>query len=169
MTLRNDTVKNVIFVTSLILAVVWMCVIFGFSANNAEESTVQSNAVTEMIIRIFNPDFDNLTDAEKEEMIEMYDGRVRKLAHFCAYALLGFLLSISSCNVPFSIKVPYLWPFVVCFVFAMTDEYHQTFVDGRAGRFSDVIIDSSGAICGIAFLFIIMSVIKKKINAKRGA
>jgi VanZ family protein len=109
-----------------------------------------------------------MTDEEKTEMIERYDGRVRKLAHFCAYALLGCLLCVSACHAPFTLKMPYLWPFLISAVFAMTDEYHQTFVDGRAGRFSDVIIDSSGAACGIAFASVVILVVKR-IRSVRGA
>ena len=33
-------------------------------------------------------------------------------------------------------------------VYAATDEIHQLFVPGRAGRFSDVCIDSAGALAG---------------------
>ena len=31
---------------------------------------------------------------------------------------------------------------ILCFLFACTDEYHQTFVGGRTGQFKDVIIYS---------------------------
>ena len=54
---------------------------------------------------------------------------------------------------------------VVCFVYACTDEFHQLFVDGRAGLFSDVIIDTIGAT--ISFIIVdaihrIISLIHKK-------
>ena len=167
--MRNDIVKNIIFVTSLILAVTWMCAIFGFSANNAEESTMQSNGVTEFLIKVFNPDFDDLSEEEKKEMIESYDGIVRKLAHFCAYALLGFLLCVCICHAPFAANPVYLWPILISVAFATTDEFHQTFVDGRAGRFTDVLIDSAGTVCGVIFVWMTMQVIKKKIRSKRGS
>lgn len=35
---------------------------------------------------------------------------------------------------------------VLCLIFAMTDEYHQTFVPGRGGTWSDVAIDSAGVV-----------------------
>jgi VanZ like family len=34
--------------------------------------------------------------------------------------------------------------FVLCVLFAVSDEYHQTFVPGRGGTWSDVAIDSIG-------------------------
>ena len=36
----------------------------------------------------------------------------------------------------------YAW--IMTVVYAMTDEVHQLFVQGRAGRISDVLIDSIG-------------------------
>ena len=40
-------------------------------------------------------------------------------------------------------------------LYACSDEFHQLFVAGRAGRINDVLIDSAGAVLGLAlFLFI---------------
>ena len=36
----------------------------------------------------------------------------------------------------------------LCAAFAGTDEYHQTFVDGRTGQVTDVLIDTAGACVG---------------------
>ena len=33
--------------------------------------------------------------------------------------------------------------------YAASDEFHQLFVEGRAGRVSDVLIDSAGALAGV--------------------
>jgi VanZ family protein len=40
---------------------------------------------------------------------------------------------------------------VITIAFAISDEYHQTFVPGRDGNIRDVLIDSAGAglACGI--------------------
>ena len=58
--------KRIAFFVCLVLTLLWGWVIFGFSANNAEESTIQSNAVTEIVLRIFYDDFDELS-------VEVYD------------------------------------------------------------------------------------------------
>ena len=51
-------------------------------------------------------------------------------------------------------------------VYAATDEIHQLFVAGRAGRFSDVVIDSAGALLGVlVFAFLVRIV--KRIQRKR--
>ena len=36
-------------------------------------------------------------------------------------------------------------------LYAMTDEYHQTFVPGRVGAWTDVLIDSAGALLALTF------------------
>ena len=89
---ENNSQKTIAFAVFLVLTVLWMGVIFGFSANNAEDSTIQSNAVTEFVIRIFNSDFDLLPETEQESLIEQYDGIIRKIAHFASYALLAYLM-----------------------------------------------------------------------------
>lgn len=34
-------------------------------------------------------------------------------------------------------------------LYALSDEYHQTFVPGRNGTFVDLLIDASGALVGL--------------------
>ena len=42
--------------------------------------------------------------------------------------------------------------FVAGVAYAVTDEIHQTFVTGRAGRVSDVAIDAVGVLLGILLM-----------------
>ena len=44
-----------------------------------------------------------------------------------------------------------IFAFLICVVFAISDEHHQTFVAGRTGQPLDVVIDSAGAIAGLLF------------------
>ena len=45
--------------------------------------------------------------------------------------------------------------------FAMSDEFHQLFVDGRAGRWMDVGIDTAGAIVGVCLVGIGIKLLQK--------
>ena len=166
---KKESGKRIAFWVFIVLTLLWAWVIFGFSANTAEESTIQSNAVTEIILRIFYDDFDELSFEEQQNLIDRCDKVTRKLAHFTAYAILGFLLYGTLNFAPGSVfEKKYkksLFSFVPCALFAMTDEYHQTLVEGRAGRFTDVLIDSSGVVFGIIaaiICFAIIDVIIKK-------
>jgi VanZ family protein len=48
------------------------------------------------------------------------------------------------------------------FLYACSDEYHQTFVEGRIGQFSDVLIDMVGVFAGILFVFLLVSLRKDR-------
>lgn len=51
--------------------------------------------------------------------------------------------------------------FFAAAVYAATDEIHQLFVAGRSGRFSDVLIDSSGALLGVLIFALIVRIVKR--------
>ena len=70
---------------------------------------------------------------------------VRKTAHFCEYALLGFLMAqaLDPGRTP-SLRV--LVPLALVLVLVPSlDETIQLFVEGRSGRLADVLLDCCGA------------------------
>ena len=68
----------------------------------------------------------------------------RKLIHFAEYALLCFLWwrALASVTSP---RRAALWAFLLASGYAVTDEFHQSFVEGRHGNVFDWLIDSAGA------------------------
>ena len=70
-----------------------------------------------------------------------WDLVLRKLAHVYEYALLGFLLARA-------VRRPAV-AVVLAAAYAVTDEIHQTFVEGRHGAPRDVAIDTVGALLGV--------------------
>lgn len=93
---------------------------------------------------------------------------IRKLGHFSEYMILGFfsfsylsnLLMKDNCFE--SYKKTAIISMIFSVVYALTDEFHQTFVVGRDGNIIDVLIDSSGALVGIIISSIIYFIIMKK-------
>lgn len=77
------------------------------------------------------------------------DVLLKKTAHFLEYALLAFLwwraLSGGDLYVGWSLIVAGL----VSILYAVSDEYHQTFVLGRHGRLWDVGVDSAGVLAAL--------------------
>jgi VanZ family protein len=74
----------------------------------------------------------------------MWDLILRKLAHASFYALLCFLWWRAlrpHASAPRAIAAAWL----IAVGYAVTDEWHQTFVDGRHGSPVDVLIDAAGA------------------------
>ena len=69
------------------------------------------------------------------------DTVLRKLAHLAEYAILGALLYRA-------VRRPGL-AIALAALYAVSDEIHQTFVDGRVGAPLDVGIDTLGALAGI--------------------
>jgi VanZ family protein len=74
-----------------------------------------------------------------------WDWLIKKGAHFLAYALLAFLAFRVTREGP----RPYLIAFLIAFAYAVSDEIHQLFVDGRHGTAVDVVIDSLGALAAL--------------------
>ncbi len=89
-----------------------------------------------------------LSDQPKTDIpsFGVWDLLVKKGAHFLAYALLAVLVW----RVFQEGKRPYLYAIVFTILYAISDEFHQTFVLGRHGQPIDVVIDSLG---GAAALF----------------
>ena len=71
-----------------------------------------------------------------------WDVLLRKLAHFTEYAVLTGLWwrALRGLGVRFPLAVA----MAISLGYAATDEFHQTFVDGRRGTPVDVLIDSAG-------------------------
>ena len=68
----------------------------------------------------------------------------RKLVHFLQYALLAFLWW-RAFRTRLDDRRAALAAFAVTVLYAATDEYHQTFVEGRSGSPLDWAIDCAGA------------------------
>lgn len=148
------------------LAVATMVAIALFSAQNGESSSETSSGVTVMILRIFHPDFDLLSAAEQAELIESIHLLIRKLAHFSAYAFLGFNCACASLTYFWRNGRRFAVSFAIGAAYAVSDEIHQLFVPQRAGTITDVLIDSCGVVAGVLLsLFIIARIFKKHIRS----
>lgn len=127
---------------------VWMTVIFGASADRNSHEHSQ---------HIFRPIllwlFPHLTDQEFENIHWV----LRKCAHLTVYAVLGLLIFRALSHSQTGLA-KWSWPRVggtllIVFLYAATDEYHQSFVPGRTALLSDVFIDTSGATAGLLVLW----------------
>ncbi len=70
-----------------------------------------------------------------------WDLVLRKLAHLAEYAILGMLLLRAVRRPAVALALGGLY--------AVSDEVHQTFVEGRVGAPLDVAIDTAGALAGV--------------------
>ena len=88
---------NIIRAILIIIIIFISSTIFGFSNQNSEESSGVSSRVAEILIKI-QPRYKNISDTEKEELIEQYQTPVRKFAHFSIYTLLGMSIAGLTCT-----------------------------------------------------------------------
>lgn len=138
-----------------VLALVWMCVIFAFSAQTSEESSEVSNDISYRIVNTTGLFFHLHIDEEKiREIANAMENFVRKTAHMTEYAILAVLLYVWLGRWRLSCLQRARTAAVLAVLYACSDEIHQLFVAGRAGRVSDVLIDSAGAVLALAVLLL---------------
>lgn len=68
--------------------------------------------------------------------------------HFTEYAILAYLISSAISPANRSSRWRLLFALVWCVVYAMSDEWHQSFVPGRDASLFDLAIDTLGASVG---------------------
>lgn len=74
---------------------------------------------------------------------------IRKLGHLAEFMLLGFWLMLTLRVYTRRVVAFISWPLLAGLLVAVCDEFYQTFVPGRSGQMSDVLIDFAGVLLGI--------------------
>lgn len=155
--------RKIIYTT---LTIIWLTVIFIFSSMNTQESnnkskqtikqTVETTTeISESIGIIEN----NIPPKKIDKAVNKLNVPLRKCAHATEYAVLAILIIFTInayTNKNYSIRKIIL-VILICFLYSLTDEYHQSFVPGRTSLFTDCLIDTTGSIIAC----VIYSVVKK--------
>lgn len=117
------------------LSILIMALIYYFSADNAAASNQKSDSVLTLLYPLVSAWL-------REEQLVF---AVRKGAHFLIYAVLGASVFqfFKTWNV--SLGKTVMFTLAVCFCYACSDEFHQLFISGRSGQWSDVWLDTAGA------------------------
>ena len=134
--------KNKRLVLAWTLLILWMLFIFIMSSFNGVMSSNQSGSIAVLIYNLFD-----ISDTEKVSFI------VRKCAHVSEFFILGILV-INLVN-KYNVKHIYFISFIVCVLYASSDEFHQLFVPGRSGQVTDVLIDLIGVVLGLSIYCLI--------------
>lgn len=159
--------KQKIVVSSIatIFLILLYALIFSFSEQDGETSGGLSRMISEKCVELLNLlSGKGWTELMMESMAEYFENPIRKLAHFCEYAVMGGLLFFMwypwmglTCKeytgksgklrrrLPLLFKVCIPW----IFVSAALDEIHQLFVPDRCGNFWDVLLDTTGGCFGL--------------------
>lgn len=129
----------------MILTLLWMGMIFFFSMQNGRESKSLTVKSIDTFVSI-SPIKENTK--KKNIMIDLLINPVRKCAHFLEFMILGVLILLCIWETKksnHSVKIA----FILCLLYACTDEFHQLFIPNRTARVLDIFIDTLGALTGI--------------------
>lgn len=142
-----------------------MAGIFLFSAMPGDESSETSGGLIKAFMRLFGHDSGDISD----RLFRLLNLLVRKIAHFTEYGVLGACSLF--CTAGFfgddrslaatGKRIPFFAAWLICILYAASDEVHQYFVSGRYGTLTDVLIDSAGAVTGI---LVFRAILKKRMK-----
>lgn len=122
--------------------IIWMIFIFIMSNTNGNDSSSQSNFFANIILQFINIDKETLTFL------------IRKIAHMSEYAILALFTYYALIKIAFNKRIIFQITFLISFLYACSDEFHQLFISGRSGQFTDVLIDSTGCLIMLLFLYL---------------
>ena len=137
--LKNCTGSNHNFIKYWLPVILWMGVIFGMSTG-----TFSSEHTSRFIVPLLNFLFPSLSPLD----VDLIHAMIRRAAHVTEYFVLGLLLFRA-----FRSNSSQVWCLqwtlhaaIGVVLYAMCDEFHQSFVATRSASFLDVFIDSIGGV-----------------------
>ena len=168
---RTGWQKNWIRALTTLLTAAVMVMIFCFSTENAAESDQRSGVLSMIVISMIHPDYDQMETEAQKEIYDEVQHTVRKCAHFSEYLLLGFFIRLcleswfgTKKTRPGSLL---LSAFGAGTVYACTDEAHQLLIDGRAGAWTDVLVDAGGVLTGAVLAACLIRLINRMTEDRR--
>jgi len=133
------------FVTHYLPLITWLAFI-SFASSGSFSAGNTSRIIGPLILWLFPK-----TSPETLTVIHFI---TRKIAHFTEYAILGFLAARAFRTSPRP-AIRQRW-FVICVtlivVYALMDEYHQSFVPSRTGSLVDSFIDMAGGLTAVVII-----------------
>ena len=160
---------NMKTILSLILVIGWMTFIFILSSRDTNTSNKDSSS----IVKTFINTYDSVTKANSDTKTKHQDTSFitdlntifRKICHAICYLTLSVLVFNVLIHLSRKRLLFYnLLCFVICLIYAILDEYHQTFVVGRTGQFTDVLIDMGGVIIGMFLINVVYQISMKRVH-----
>jgi VanZ family protein len=121
----------------------WLAVIF--FASTAVFVPEQTSAIINPILRMIFPHLDELK-------IDRLHLMVRKAGHVTEYSILAVLLARATLAIAPLRRGWFGISFAILAAVAASDEFHQTFVHGRVGSASDVLLDVAAGAAALSMI-----------------
>jgi len=128
--------------------VLWIFLIMFLSTEQASMSNTS---------RFIRPLLEFIFPDAPEEILIIYQGYIRKLAHFTVYAVLAFWAcrAFSSSSVNSLRRSWFIFAFVLIFIVASIDETNQSFLNSRTGSIYDAMLDAAGGLAMILIFYLV--------------
>ncbi|MBQ9773810.1 MAG: VanZ family protein [Clostridia bacterium] len=155
--MNAKTIKlTVIRVILGILILCNMAVIFALSAQNSKKSDQTSRDLGYAISESIGQKYEDKTVAEKRFFQDVFLPFFRKFAHAVEFGSLASLIFLFPLTFKGKLWVQYLIALGATLLYAISDEGHQHFTDGRQMAITDIGIDMLGAfVCTSVILGIV--------------
>ena len=157
--------KNLKEIISFLSILIWMIIIFFMSSMSSLDSNYKSKKIIAKVVdstQTINVEKKNSN--QQNQLVNDLNKPLRNLAHAFFYLILGILIiNYQFLNDKCQSSKVFIAVFL-CFLYACTDEFHQLFVVGRTGQFSDVMIDTFGATVGCLIYYQFFKNHKKAAN-----
>lgn len=165
----------------IFLCLIWFGVIFYMSSNNGQISHGQSTKVISIIENTkskLQSEFGSKTNSQLKDSkgtddnqnietnnesqvnkntanLNELDYIIRKNAHGFLYMTLAIFVGAAIFSFNKKGKDAIIYILFVCLFYAVTDEFHQSFVLGRTSLVSDILVDFMGSLIGL-FIFYLL-------------
>ncbi|MEO2075939.1 MAG: VanZ family protein [Bacillus sp. (in: firmicutes)] len=132
----------------ILATILWMTVIFCFTQLPYFTGKSTSGAIQKVVVKEHQTVH---TPSATQDEIEGVNLIIRKATHVTVFGILAFLL-FKSLEI---YRLSYISAWILTFLYAISDEYHQSFMPGRGPSFRDVLIDSSGALLALLLVWLV--------------
>lgn len=150
-------------IITVVLLISLMVFIFNMSSETADKSSATSGSLIRFFAELLIKDFKDFSLEKQTAIISSLQFIVRKGAHFTAYAVMGVLAFLSIITYKsLNLKLRVAISVVICLLYSISDEIHQSFIPGRSCELRDICIDMSGALLTIILMFIIIRFSKSR-------
>ncbi len=161
---RTKKIVKTVSAAALLLALYGL--IFGFSAQDGEQSGSLSQLISERCVELLNTiSGGHWSDVLRAQLAEYFEHPIRKLAHFSEYACMGVLLWVLWEQWLQKGRGLYLLITGWVLVSAAADELHQYFVPGRYASPADVLLDTCGGVCGMLCCLFLRTILVRRQSA----
>ena len=150
---RDD--HNLLKVALWSAVLIWAAWIFFLSAQTASESKSLSGQTIRIVAKMVIPEFEQLPQELQASIVSSWQHIARKTAHALLYFGLGILCMTALLQHSLEMKLRIAIALGISIGYAIADEMHQLFVDGRGAQFSDICIDAGGALMGVLLVVMV--------------